>query len=78
MAGDADRDVQSALAHCEEQVEHLKRENRLLREASHTFGALAERLNATLEFERRAGDDRRRRPRGSDRRHPAAMGEQTR
>ncbi len=57
--------VESALADCEDQVDHLKRENRLLRDASRTFGALAERLNASLESERRGGADRRARPRAA-------------
>lgn len=56
----------AALVECEDQVDHLKRENRLLRDASRTFGALAERLNATLESERRVGDDRRARLRASE------------
>ena len=49
--------IESALADCEDQeLDHLKRENRLLHDASRTFGALAERLNASLESERRRGD----------------------
>ena len=72
-------DVVSALVQCEEQVDQLKRENKLLRDASRTFGALAERLNATLESERRAGRDRRLAPRDqSDRRQTTAVGESTR
>jgi hypothetical protein len=58
-------DVVAALVECEETVDHLKRENKLLREASRSFGALAERLNATLESERRLLRDRRSTPRGS-------------
>jgi hypothetical protein len=58
-------EVVAALAECEEQVDHLKRENRLLRDASRTFGALAERLNASLESERRSGGERRTQSRGS-------------
>ena len=62
-------DVVAALAECEHEVDDLKRENKLLRDASRTFGALAERLNATLESERRGGDDRRTVQRsGADRR----------
>lgn len=58
--------ITEALAECEEEVDHLKRENKLLRDASRTFGALAERLNASLESERRVSGDRRARPRGSE------------
>lgn len=69
-------DIVSALTECEEQVDQLKRENRLLRDASRTFGALAERLNASLAAERRLGRERRTTPRPSpDRRQPAALGE---
>ena len=66
-------DIDEALAQCEEQVDQLKRENNLLREASRTFGALAERLNASLAAERRLGLERRSQPRPSpDRRQTAA------
>jgi hypothetical protein len=69
-------DVVEALEECEERVDHLKRENKLLRDAAGTFGALAERLNATLEMERRSGE-RRTMPRGSgDRRQATGAGEQ--
>ncbi|HZB25024.1 MAG TPA: hypothetical protein VE379_02750 [Vicinamibacterales bacterium] len=82
MAGDTRRgsdEIVTALVQCEEQVDHLKRENKLLRDASRTFGALAERLNATLESERRAGRDRRAAPRGqSDRRQTVGVGDSTR
>lgn len=72
-------EIVTALVQCEEQVDQLKRENKLLRDASRTFGALAERLNAALESERRAGRDRRAAPRGSgDRRRPVAVGDSTR
>ena len=72
-------DIVSALVQCEEEVDQLKRENKLLRAASRTFGALAERLNASLESERRAGRDRRLAPRGEgDRRQTTAVGESTR
>ena len=68
------KDVTEALDECEQEVDHLKRENRLLREASRSFGALAERLNATLASERRLGAERRAVPRTStDRRHAAAV-----
>ena len=68
----------TALAECEDRVDHLQRENKLLRDASRTFGALAERLNQTLESERRLLGDRRARPRGSvDRRQRTAAPEPT-
>jgi hypothetical protein len=71
---DLPKDVTEALSDCEEEVDHLKRENRLLREASRSFGALAERLNASLAAERRQGHERRAVPRVSaDRRHAAAV-----
>jgi hypothetical protein len=82
MAGDTrqgSEEVVTALVQCEEQVDQLKRENKLLRDASRTFGALAERLNAALESERRAGVDRRAAPRGqADRRQPVGVGDSTR
>ena len=59
------REIEAALADCQQQVDQLKRENRLLREAAGTFGALAERLNASLELERRRKEDRRTHPRQS-------------
>jgi hypothetical protein len=76
-------DVVEALADCEGQVDHLKLENRLLRDASRTFGALAERLNETLESERveserRRGEDRRARPRAqADRRQTTAAADRS-
>ena len=51
------------LQECEDKVRQLEEENQHLREASDTFGQLAERLNVTLRNERRAGNDRRHRPR---------------
>lgn len=67
-------DVAAALTECEQEVDHLKRENHLLREASRSFGALAERLNESLASERRQGHERRAAPRGTrDRRHAAAV-----
>ena len=59
-------EVVAALEDCEHQVDQLKRENKLLRDASGTFGALAERLNASLTLERRQNTDRRARPRSTE------------
>lgn len=67
-------EIRAALEECEDQVDQLKRENKLLRDASRTFGALAERLNRTLESERRAGTDRRAMPRAVDDRRRSALG----
>lgn len=69
----------AALEECEHQVDQLKRENEFLRDASRTFGALAERLNATLATERRQNTERRARPRTTeDRRRGEPVGERTR
>ena len=55
-----------ALQECEEKLKKLEEENQHLRESSSTFGQLAERLNTTLEKERRAAvGDRRQLPRPS-------------
>jgi hypothetical protein len=71
--------IAEALDECEHQVDQLKRENKLLRDASRTFGALAERLNATLATERRHNSDRRSQPRPTeDRRRHEQPAEQTR
>ena len=52
------------LQECEEKIKELEEENQHLRQASHAFGQLAERLNQTLRDERRiAGSDRRQHPR---------------
>jgi hypothetical protein len=79
MSNGQDTKIEAALADCEDQVDNLKRENRLLRDASGTFGALAERLNASLESERRRGTDRRSLPRAADdRRRAGAVAEPSR
>ena len=59
------------LQECEEKLKKLEEENQHLRESSSTFGQLAERLNTTLEKERRAAvGDRRQLPRpGGEQRH---------
>ena len=60
------------LHECEDKLKHLEEENQHLREASRAFGQLAERLNVTLQEERRTtGSDRRQRPRPyGERRQP--------
>ena len=62
----------TTLQECEEKLKQLEEENEHLREASRAFGQLAERLNHTLQEERRsAGSDRRQRPRPyAERRKP--------
>jgi uncharacterized protein (DUF4415 family) len=64
----------NALQECEEKVKELEEENSHLRESSYAFGQLAERLNETLQQERRAGTERRQsaRPNG-DRRQQRAV-----
>ena len=47
------------LHECQRRLEELEVENAELRAASHAFGALAERLNQELEYERRVGLERR-------------------
>lgn len=73
-------EIVAALQDCEHQVDQLQRENKLLRDASRTFGALAERLNASLVSERRQNADRRARRRGTEdrRQHGEAVGQSTR
>ena len=74
-----EEDVVAALEDCEHQVDQLKRENKLLRDASRTFGALAERLNASLTLERRQNPDRRAHRRATeDRRQTEPVGSRTR
>jgi hypothetical protein len=57
--------IERALQECEDKVRHLEEENQHLRDSSHAFGQLAERLNRTLQEERRAGIERRHSPRPS-------------
>lgn len=68
---ETDNPLSNALQECEEKVKELEEENDHLRESSHAFGQLAERLNNTLQQERRAGVERRQSPRSShgERRH---------
>jgi len=60
---ETDKRLEHALQECEDKVKHLQDENEHLRESSHAFGQLAERLNRTLEQERRMGLERRQSPR---------------
>jgi hypothetical protein len=55
----ADHDDTDPLAECIETVHRLEEENDQLRKAAGAFGQLAERLNQTLQQERRTGTDRR-------------------
>jgi len=68
---ETDNPIQHALQDCEDKVKHLEEENQQLRDASDAFGQLAERLNKTLQQERRAGTERRQsaRPTGDRRNH---------
>lgn len=76
-------DLVAALADCATEIDHLKRENDLLRDASRTFGDLAERLNErlnkTLESKSRLGHDRRAVTRGMpDRRETSGSSDASR
>ena len=67
---ETDKPLEHALQECEDKVKELEEENDHLRESSHAFGQLAERLNKTLQEERRAGVERRQSPRpNGDRRN---------
>jgi hypothetical protein len=72
---ETDKPLVHALQECEEKVKELKEENSHLRESSHAFGQLAERLNQTLQGERRAGTERRKsaRPNGDRRQREVSM-----
>ena len=61
------------LKDCLTTVQHLKEENRQLRDAASSFGQLAERLNEALGQERRGPQSERRRQsrEGLDRRSPS-------
>jgi hypothetical protein len=54
--GDADPET---LEDCRRAIAQLKEENADLRESAGLFGGLAERLNQTLQEERRRGVERR-------------------
>ena len=61
---EADKITPKALQDCEETLKQLEEENQQLRESSQSFGQLAERLNVTLQAERRtSAADRRQQPR---------------
>ncbi len=55
----ADHEDTDSLAACMETVQRLEEENDQLRKAAGAFGQLAERLNHTLQEERRQGSERR-------------------
>jgi hypothetical protein len=56
---ETDHNREHALQEFAEKLRHLEEENRHLRAASHAFGQLAERLNATLQQQlRRVRNDR--------------------
>jgi hypothetical protein len=59
MADHDDTDPADPLAACIETVHRLEEENDQLRKAAGAFGQLAERLNETLQQDRRNGTDRR-------------------
>jgi predicted RNase H-like nuclease (RuvC/YqgF family) len=71
---ETDKPIQHALQDCEEKVKELEEENQHLRDSSHAFGQLAERLNKTLQQERRTGTERRQSQRpNADRRTPRGI-----
>ena len=72
---ETDKNAPKELQECEDKVRQLEEENQHLREASDTFGQLAERLNVTLRNERRTGTDRRQwpRPNGERRQRESTM-----
>lgn len=55
----SDENRQDSLQACMETVQRLEEENKHLRTAAGAFGQLAERLNQTLQEERRTGAERR-------------------
>ncbi len=55
---ETENDPPKALQECEEKVKHLEEENEHLRDASHAFGQLAERLNTTLQRGTAGGRER--------------------
>ena len=65
------RDLEQRIRELEDAVRSLQEENQQLRSAARAFGDLAERLNLSLDAERRQAEERRRYPRGSDDRRRA-------
>ena len=63
---ETDKPLQHELQECEDKVKELEEENQHLRESSDAFGQLAERLNQTLQQERRTGIERRQSARPND------------
>jgi hypothetical protein len=55
----SDLDQRDPLEVCRETVHRLEEENEQLRQSAGAFGQLAERLNRTLQEERRSGAERR-------------------
>jgi predicted RNase H-like nuclease (RuvC/YqgF family) len=71
---ETDKDPDQKLQDCEEKLKQLEEENRHLRDASDAFGQLAERLNITLQEERRrTGNERRQWPRPEPDRRQRAL-----
>jgi predicted RNase H-like nuclease (RuvC/YqgF family) len=64
-------DLEQRIRELEDAVRSLQEENQQLRSAARAFGDLAERLNLSLDAERRQAEDRRRYRRGSDDRRRA-------
>ena len=65
-------ELEKRIRELEEAVRTLQEENQQLRSAARVFGDLAERLNLSLDEERRlAADDRRRLPRWAEDRRQA-------
>ena len=56
-------DLEKRIRELEEAIRTLQEENQHLRSAARAFGDLAERLNVSLDAERRQAADRRRFPR---------------
>jgi hypothetical protein len=65
-----EQEPQPTLQEFVERLRHLEEENRCLREASYTFGQLAERLNVTLQRElvKARSNRRQKQPATNDRR----------
>jgi predicted RNase H-like nuclease (RuvC/YqgF family) len=66
-------DLEKRIRELEEAIRTLQEENQHLRNAARAFGDLAERLNVSLDAERRQAADRRRLPRGTEDRRRADL-----